>query len=109
MRRRYHGVATLMHQQPSDSPGLLWFQIGDLRLADNPALSAALAEGPLLPFFAWTPAEDGAWAPGAASRWWLHYSLEHLTHDLQQRGSHLVIRRGTSITDVLSRLAADTG
>jgi deoxyribodipyrimidine photo-lyase len=89
--------------------GLFWFQPGDLRLADNPGLIAALEDGPVLPFFAWTPDEDGSWAPGAASRWWLHHSLTRLASDLEQRGSRLVVRRGTSIAGLLNRLAAETG
>jgi deoxyribodipyrimidine photo-lyase len=89
--------------------GLLWFRAGDLRLADNPALVAGLADGPVVPFFAWTPSGEGAWAPGAASRWWLHHSLAELARDLQQRGSRLIIRRGRSISEVLTGLAAETG
>ena len=98
-------------QEASDGAGvgLLWFQIGDLRLADNPALAAALAEGPLVPFFAWAPAEDGTWAPGGASRWWLHHSLEQLARDLERRGSRLIIRSGASVSQLLESLAADTG
>jgi deoxyribodipyrimidine photo-lyase len=89
--------------------GLLWFRVGDLRLADNPALQAAMSDGPIVPFFAWTPSEDGTWAPGAASRWWLHHSLSELARDLEQRGSRLIIRSGTSISEVLTRLIIETG
>jgi deoxyribodipyrimidine photo-lyase len=89
--------------------GLLWFRVGDLRLTDNPALNAALADGPAVPFFAWTPSEDGTWAPGAASRWWLHRSLAQLARSLEERGSRLIIRSGVSIGGVLARLAADSG
>jgi deoxyribodipyrimidine photo-lyase len=95
--------------QSPDGPSLVWFQIGDLRLADNPALAAALEHGPVVPFFAWTPDEDGAWEPGAASRWWLHQSLEQLAHDLQKRGSRLILRKDISIGQLISRLASDAG
>ena len=70
----------------SSGVGLVWFRIGDLRLADNPALTAALAHGPVVPFFAWTPSEEGSWTQGAASRWWLHHSLAELALSLEQRG-----------------------
>ena len=42
----------------------------DLRVVDNPALSAAsAAHAEVLPVYVHAPAEDGAWAAGAASRW----------------------------------------
>lgn len=66
----------------------------DLRLADNPALRAAAEAGSVVPVYVWSPEEDEGWAPGAASRWWLHRSLESLDRDLRARGSRLVIRRG---------------
>ncbi|MFN2310123.1 MAG: deoxyribodipyrimidine photo-lyase, partial [Gammaproteobacteria bacterium] len=60
---------------------ILWFR-RDLRLTDNPALDAALTRGArILPLYIWEDGEDGGtrdWAPGAASRWWLHHSLSHL-------------------------------
>jgi deoxyribodipyrimidine photo-lyase len=75
---------------------LLWIR-QDLRLADNPALSAAIERGsPVLPVFVWAPEEEEPWAPGAASRWWLHQSLARLAADLAARGSRLVIRRAAA-------------
>lgn len=93
----------------SSGVGLLWFRVGDLRLADNPALTAALAHGPVVPFFAWTPSEEGSWTPGAASRWWLHHALAQLARSLEERGSRLIIRSGTSVGRVLASLTAETG
>jgi hypothetical protein len=47
---------------------ILWFR-QDLRLADNPALRAAVARGaPVIPIFIWSPDEEGAWPPGGAWR-----------------------------------------
>jgi len=66
----------------------------DLRLADNPALKEAAAAGKIVPVFIWSPGEEGDWAPGAASRWWLHRSLEALDRDLRRRGARLIVRRG---------------
>ena len=57
---------------------IVWFR-HDLRLADNPALSAAVErERPVVCVFVWAPDEEGDWPPGAASRWWLHHSLASL-------------------------------
>ncbi len=78
------------------STTLLWLR-NDLRLADNPALHEAVNRGyPVIPVFVWAPDEVGEWAPGAASRWWLHHSLAALKADLVRHGSNLVIRKGAS-------------
>ena len=43
---------------------LLWFR-QDLRLADNPALLAAVRHGgPVIPVFIWSPEEEGRWPAG---------------------------------------------
>ena len=90
------------------TPALVWFR-RDLRLADNPALDAAIQTGsPILPVFIWAPEEEAPWSPGAASRWWLHHSLEQLADSLLRRGSQLIIRRGPSRETLLS-LAAESG
>lgn len=73
---------------------LVWFR-HDLRLDDNPALHAALAAGYTpVPVYVHAPEEEGEWAPGAASRAWLHYSLQRLDEDLHARGSRLLLRHG---------------
>lgn len=79
---------------------LLWFR-QDLRVVDNPALSAAVKRGgPIIPVFIWAPEEEKPWEPGGASRWWLHESLGSLSRELRERGSHLVIRRGPALRTV---------
>ncbi len=87
---------------------LLWFRL-DLRLADNPALRAALGHGgPVVPVFIWSPEEEGRWHPGAASRWWLHQSLARLETSLRRRGARLIIRRGPAHA-ALRTLVDETG
>ena len=87
---------------------LLWFR-RDLRLADNPALSAANALGrPIIPVFLLDDADAGEWVPGGASRWWLHGSLDHLAHALSSRGSRLIFRRGPAEASI-EKLVAETG
>jgi deoxyribodipyrimidine photo-lyase len=73
-------------------PTILWFR-QDLRLADNPVL-AVVADRPLLPVFVLDDAAAGAWAPGGASRWWLHHSLVALGAALAARGVPLLLARG---------------
>ena len=84
---------------------LVWFR-QDLRLDDNPALTAAAARGSVVPVFIWAPEEEAPWEPGAASRWWLHQSLEKLSAALEKAGVPLVIRRGPSL-DALRKLARE--
>lgn len=89
-------------------PVLVWFR-QDLRVRDNPALHAAAAGNrPVIPVYIWSPEEEGDWAPGAASRWWLHQSLDSLSKDLEKRGSRLILARGPALT-ALTKLARDTG
>jgi deoxyribodipyrimidine photo-lyase len=91
-------------------PVLLWLR-QDLRLADHPALCAAVESGaPVIPVFLWAPWEEAEWAPGAASRWWLHESLQSLRADLEQRGSRLILRRVASDSlATLRELLQETG
>ncbi|HEX5380179.1 MAG TPA: deoxyribodipyrimidine photo-lyase [Phenylobacterium sp.] len=87
-------------------PVILWFR-RDLRLADNPALEAALRHGaPILPLYV-LDETSGLRAPGAASKWWLDKSLAALAADLEARGSRLILRRGEAAGTVLD-LAAGT-
>ena len=90
------------------SPSLVWFRC-DLRLADHPALNAALRQGgPVVPVFVHAPEEEAPWAPGGASRWWLHQSLRALDHSLREVGSRLIIRNGPTL-ETLMALAKETG
>jgi len=90
------------------TPALVWFR-QDLRLSDNPALAAALErQCPVIPVYIWAPEEEGAWPPGAASKWWLHHSLADLGAALDRRGSKLILRRGPT-HEALTALATETG
>ncbi|MEM9419162.1 MAG: deoxyribodipyrimidine photo-lyase [Planctomycetota bacterium] len=97
-----------MNQAPAI---IVWFR-QDLRLADNPALLAAVERaneqgGVVVPVYIWSPDEEGGWAAGGARRWWLHHSLKSLDESLQALGSRLVLREGHS-QDVLENLIAET-
>jgi deoxyribodipyrimidine photo-lyase len=71
---------------------ILWFR-QDLRLADNPALQAALSFKQIIPLYIFDPGRS----PGEASRWWLQQNLAALDKSLRERGSRLFIRRGDSL------------
>ncbi|MBB6226545.1 deoxyribodipyrimidine photo-lyase [Polymorphobacter multimanifer] len=89
-----------------------------MRLADQAAVRAAAAAGPVVALFVLDdhrPAVASApepwrqgWAMGAAQRWWLHHALASLDADLRKRGGRLVLRRGRS-TEIVPAIAADVG
>jgi deoxyribodipyrimidine photo-lyase len=87
---------------------ILWLR-RDLRLDDNPALQAALDDcDRLVPVYIHDPDAEAPWAPGEASRWWLHGSLSSLDQALKARGTGLLIARGDSLPE-LRRIIAATG
>ncbi|HYD98644.1 MAG TPA: deoxyribodipyrimidine photo-lyase [Alphaproteobacteria bacterium] len=93
----------------ADSPALVWFR-QDLRLADNPALAAAVAGGrPVLAVYVLDDETPGAWRLGGAARWWLHHSLAALAAALRRHGVPLVLRRGPAdlvVADLARRSGA---
>jgi deoxyribodipyrimidine photo-lyase len=87
---------------------LLWFR-RDLRLADNPALDAAVSIGrPVIPVFICDDADVGEWSPGGASRWWLHGSLSALSSAIEARGNRLILKTGPA-ESVINELLSETG
>ncbi len=79
---------------------LLWFR-RDLRLADNPALSAAIAAR--RPVAAVYILDAGrAFAPGGAQRWFLHHALASLRDGLDRLGIPLLLRIGPEAGTLLS-------
>lgn len=91
----------------TDAPTIVWFN-NTLRLADHPALTKAVAAGPVVPVFVLDDQYAGAWKVGAASRWWLYHSLRSLGADLKKRGVDLILRRGDTVA-VLTELATEIG
>jgi deoxyribodipyrimidine photo-lyase len=90
------------------APALVWFR-NDLRLADNPALSAALERGePLVLVYIYETKEVGFREMGGASKVWLHGSLASLSKDIEARGGSLILRRGNP-ADILPELIEETG
>ena len=83
---------------------ICWFR-QDLRLADNPALTAAAARGDVLPLFILDDASAGPDSIGAASRWWLHHSLQALKNAL---GGILYVTAGDA-RELIPALARETG
>uniref|UniRef100_UPI0035C9BCA9 cryptochrome/photolyase family protein n=1 Tax=uncultured Sphingomonas sp. TaxID=158754 RepID=UPI0035C9BCA9 len=88
-------------------PTLLWLR-RDLRLADQPALLAAIGDGPVIPVYVLDDATPKHYAMGGASRWWLHHSLASLDAALRAKGSRLILRRG-ACDEELAKLAQETG
>ena len=90
------------------APVILWLR-RDLRLADQPALAAAVASGaPVIPVFILDDETAKHRKMGEASRWWLHHSLISLDADLRDCGSRMILRAGNS-PSILCELAQQTG
>jgi deoxyribodipyrimidine photo-lyase len=86
---------------------LVWLR-DDLRLADNPALAAAVDRGePVLCAYI-LEESDGIRPLGGAARWWLHHSLAELRERIAELGGALVLRRGPASL-VLPQLVTDAG
>ncbi|WP_062763112.1 deoxyribodipyrimidine photo-lyase [Falsirhodobacter sp. alg1] len=89
----------------SASPVILWLR-RDLRLSDNPALTAALETGaPLIPVFVLDPETE---ALAAAPKWRLGLAIDSFAKTLATHDSRLILRRGAA-DRVLCDLAAETG
>ncbi|MGE0697864.1 MAG: deoxyribodipyrimidine photo-lyase [Hyphomicrobiaceae bacterium] len=80
----------------------------DLRLADHPALTAAVGSGrPVIPLYVLDDETPGRWRMGGASRWWLGISLPRLARSFEAAESRLVVRRGPTAA-VVRQTAAET-
>ena len=90
------------------APRIVWLR-RDLRLADQAALMAAIAEGgPVIPVYVLDDDTPKHRRMGGASRWWLHHSLARLDAALRGKGSRLILLRGRC-DQVLAGLAGETG
>ena len=75
--------------------------------------AASRGDGGVIPLFILDDADlddadDMAWPPGGASRWWLHHALAALSLALAEGGSRLLLRRGPAAT-ALDRVIEQTG
>jgi len=87
------------------TPAIVWLR-RDLRLADNPALTAACeGGGPVIPVFIH---DASVAALGAAPKWRLGLSVAALARALEAQGSRLILRRGDALAVLLS-LVRETG
>ena len=87
---------------------LVWLR-DDLRIADNPALHAAVEKGdPVVVLYLHDDASPGLRPIGAAARWWLHHSLVALDASLRDVGARLTLRRGAA-ADVVPALVREVG
>jgi deoxyribodipyrimidine photo-lyase len=88
-----------------------WYRL-DLRTEDLPALVAAnRSNAKVLPVYILDDDAAGEWAPGGASRWWLHYSVDALQTAIERTGGKLLIERGDSasiLQDICVRAGATT-
>ncbi|WP_411731201.1 cryptochrome/photolyase family protein [Paeniglutamicibacter sp.] len=89
------------------SSTIVWFR-DDLRVADNPALCAAMASGPATALFILDEQSPGVRPLGGAAKWWLHHALNELRESLAGLGVPLLLRSGAA-AEVLPGLLAAAG
>lgn len=89
------------------NPVIMWFR-RDLRLSDNPALTAAVESGcPVFCVYIHDTETNTLRKDGGASNWWLDKSLKTLAADIEDRGGKLILRSGATKT-VLENIIAET-
>ena len=97
-----------MNSSAPSAPSIVWLR-DDLRVADNPALRAAVDRGaPVVVLYLLDEVSQGIRPLGGATRWWLHGSLSSLADDLAARGARLLLRSGAAEQE-LPRLVRETG
>lgn len=86
---------------------IVWFR-SDLRIKDNPALTAAIQRGHKI-ICLYILENDGR-GRGGASKWWLHASLKSLQKSVSAIGGELLLRHGKPheiIHSIIEETAAD--
>jgi deoxyribodipyrimidine photo-lyase len=87
------------------SRSIVWFR-RDLRLADQPALAAALEQGEVVPAFILDPQLLESDRVGPQRLAWLAANLRSLDQSLRERGARLIVRSGDPAIE-LPRLAQE--
>ena len=86
---------------------IVWLR-DDLRVADNPALTAAIDRGePIIVVFILDEVSKGIRPLGGATKWWLHHSLVALSDKVARLGGQLILRRGAA-SDIMRNLIRET-
>lgn len=101
-------MSDTFREKDGKRPTLVWFR-DDLRLADHPALSAAVKSGrPVVCLYILDEKTPGIRPLGGAAKWWLAGSLRALTDALEKRDATLALRRGAA-KSVIADVVRETG
>lgn len=87
--------------------GCFWFR-KDLRLADNPALNAAIEACDEIVLLYFHEDEASSRPLGGAQRWWLHHSLMALMRSLKTKKATLTLLRGDVVKTLPAFLQANS-
>lgn len=96
-----------MNGRSGSAPTIVLFR-RDLRVSDNAALAAAVDLGSVVALYILDEENENIRPMGAASRWWLHHSLDALGQKLHASGARLIFTRGRT-RDVVARGIAASG
>jgi deoxyribodipyrimidine photo-lyase len=87
---------------------VVWIR-NDLRISDHPALYTAMSRaGETWALYVWDGNDSSPAAPGAASRSWLHHSLQRFSELCHKIGCPFTIRTGDAL-EVLPAFASELG
>jgi len=78
---------------------ILWLR-NDFRLKDNKALIEASKYDQLIPIFIWDENLCTEWKVDGASKWWLHETLLKFKESLQEKGSDLILFKGSTVDEI---------
>lgn len=96
----------MSNSNPDNSTAIVWFR-RDLRLNDNPALLAASKRHKtIFPIFIYDIEQDPTL--GAASKWWLHHSLQELSTTFEGKLSFFKGRPSDILQQLIMQTGADT-
>lgn len=96
------------HDPHKETPSIVWLR-DDLRVADNPALTAAIERGgSVVMLYLLDEVSPGIRPLGGASRWWLHHSLAALGASIEALGGTVTLRSGAA-AEVLPALVDEVG
>ena len=96
-----------LNNPTGDKKVIVWFR-KDLRLLDNPSIFEATSNGySIIPIFIWGSDSNQKWAPGEASKWWLHNALASLASDIAKLGGNLSFYHGDP-SSILPKLVRES-
>lgn len=108
--RASHGAIDVggKEREANDRCTVVWLRGHELRLFDNPVLTAAARRNkPVLLLYVHSPRDEGKWGLGGAQRVWRYHALKSLDADVRARYGNSVVCRSVSAGDAVAEQSGD--